>query len=319
MKDSTHSGDGTALDRLLLIAPIGVYLGRVRTGIDLVLAGQTKAKTTKVRVILAAGENWINEVDPSGKSYKREFVDTLKDYVLRTWRDEAQVDIVCDSVVLPWEDEEYLAGWLLKVLSDFFGSSRAQAEAFIDLTSAPKEWQLATIDVSNFFANMELYYVKPKMKKGPFQYAYEEVEDKGHPRLETVRTSVPRQPLPQWLNVKDDNEEPNVQYILYKTIFELAKNQVTSEQQDSADELAKVWVPLEQEAYLNEYRKRLRETLGSTDRDATHLKKSISKYLTSVEPFRLFEVRGKSVRMTLRAAMVGQSLFGSNKEGKPRH
>lgn len=296
----SHRDTLRTLYNFLIIVPIGVYVGRIRKGIDVIIASRTDVGA-KVRVILVANETWIQ----SDESYKTEFVDKLKHYILSVWKKELGSDIICDSVSLPMTDEEYLTGWLLNELSIFFKTVRG--EAFIDLTSAPKEWTLATINVLNFFPRVELYYVKPMHERGPKDYAIIEIQDEGHPKLETVRTGEPRQPLPHWIEPMDRGE-PNLQYLLFKTIFRLAKSMAAEKKLD----LDKVWVPIEEERGLEEYKSVLPEKLRKDRKfvDYSRLRKSISKYLTSVEPFRLFEVKAKSVRMTLRATMLGQVLFG---------
>jgi len=296
-----HSERNPPLRSLLIIAPTGIYAGRVKKGIDLVIGRETEVEETKVRVILVAGENWIQS-----EPYKAKFVDKLKDYVLATWKEKGKLDITCDCTVLPVDREEYLTGWLLKQLSDFFESSPREAEVFVDLTSAPKEWQLAAMNVVNFFPRVEAYYVKPSYERQPKDYDQEEIDDEGHPKLETVRTGEPRQPLPHWIEPMDRGE-PNLQFLLFKAIFRLAKSMAAEKKLD----LDKVLVPIEEERGLEEYKSVLPEKLRKDQKfvDYSRLRKSISKYLTSVEPFRLFEVKAKSVRMTLRAVMLGQALF----------
>jgi len=313
-----NSEESPALSSLLVIAPVGIYVGRVRKGIDLVLGSQTKAKETKVKVILVSGQNWIQ----SDQSYKAQFVDKVKDYVLGTWKRTGELDIVCDDVILPIDEEEYLTGWLLKELSAFFKASPGEAEAFIDLTSAPKEWQLATINVLNFFPRIELYYVKPKYERQPKDYDKTEIEDEGHPKLQTVRTGEARQPLPYWTEPTTDKRELNIQYLLFETIFRLAQSIAVEKGLDPLKELHKVWVPIEERRGIDEYKHclekckhRLPREFHGTLSDDSRLKKSVSKCLTAVDIFRLFEVKGKSVRMTLRAAMLGQTLFAGRAKG----
>jgi len=296
-----------ALTRLLVIAPTGIYLGRVKTGIDTLLASETKAKETEARVILVAGENWT-ERDPS---YKAKFVDSLKDYILKTWKQETGLNIICTEEVLPM-NEEHATGWLLKELYDFFKTCKEteEAEAFIDLTSAPKEWLFAAINILNFFPSVELYYVKPTGERQPKDYTDQrEIEDEGHPKPETVRIGHARQPLPRWITPKDEKGKPNVHYCLFETIFELARSIAAEKGLDPSKELDKVYVPIEEKKGLDELRKRFPKDIQKRFSDDSALRKSVSKHLTAVEPFKLFEVKGRWVRMTLSATMLGQALF----------
>jgi len=300
------SAQTSQLSRLLIIAPIGIYLKRVKRGIDNVLFRQTALGETKVRVILVAGQDWIQ----TDLSYKTEFVDKLKDYVLSIWKQEAGLDVVCDVTVLPMDDEEYLTGWLLKELSLLFKTSGIEAGAFVDLTSAPREWLFAAINVLNFFPNVELYYVKPMYRKSPKDYTESEIHDEGHPKLEVVRTSYGRQALRQWTEPKDHRGMPNLQYLLFRTIFRFAQK-IAKEKALDPSRLDEVWVPIKEQRGLEEYRSSIAKSFrrNSSFSDDSRLRKSISKHLTIVEAFGLFEVKGKSVRITLRAVMLGQTLF----------
>ena len=300
------------LSTLLLVAPTGIYRGRVAKGIDLVLGSQTVKKETKIRVVLIAGADWV-KID---ESYKRDFVDRLKHYVLKTWKEQAGLAVVCDDMILEWGDEEYLTGWLLKELSAFFKTYRGEAEAFIDLTSGTKEWLFAAINALSFFPRVVLYNVRATGVKKPSQYEDTEKDNPGIPKLEVVRTGAAVQPLPQWIQPKNEKGKPNVHYRLFETIFELAESIAVEKGLDPSTELDKVWVPIQERSGLDEYRRRLKKNLKGLPHDfvrtfhsVSGLRKSISKYLTGVEFFGLFEVKGRSVRMTLRAVMLGQALF----------
>ena len=71
-------------------------MGRVIRGIDTVLGSETKAEKARARVVLVAGQNWIQK----DKTYRAEFVDKLKSYVTKTWEQTPGLDIVCDDMVL---------------------------------------------------------------------------------------------------------------------------------------------------------------------------------------------------------------------------
>jgi len=298
----SHRGPVRALNRFIVAVPVGVHIGRIRKGIDMIIASRANVGT-KVRVILVANQTWIQQ----DQSYKTEFVDKLKDYILTIWEKELGSGIICDNVSLPMDNEEYLTGWLLKELSIFFKTD--QGEAFIDLTSATKEWNFATLNILGFFPRVELYYVKPRYERGPKDYDVNEIEDEGHPKLETVRIGEAQRPLSHWIRPKGDSGEPNLPYLIFKTIFALAQSMAKERRLDPSRELDKVWVPIYEalDKYKSLTQKLHQKSLSS---DNAALMKSISKYLTSVEPYRLFEVKGRGVRMTLRATMLGLALFG---------
>jgi len=270
-----------------------------------VLGRQPEAKQTKVKVVLIAGQDWIER----NQSYKANFVDKLRDYVLQTWKQTGEYDVVCEDAVIPLNEEEYLTGWLLKNLCAFFQTSRGQAKAFIDLTSAPKEWLFAAINVSNVFSSVELYYVKPMSERTPSDYGEEDIKDEGYPRLQTVRTGGVRKPLLPWTKPTNEKGEANPQYLLFQTIFSLAQSIAHEKGLDPLEQLHEVWVPIEENSGLNEYKNRLPSKLLKQFVDDAALKKSVSKHLTAVDMFKLFVVKRKSVKMTLRAAMLGQALF----------
>jgi len=297
--------------QVLAVAPTGVFLGRVKRGIDLVLATQSGAKGTKVRVLLVSDERWMSD-----GSYKTEFVEKLRDYVLATWKKTVGLDLVCDCEILPMTDVEYLTGWLLERLSAFFKSSGPEGTAFVDLTSAPKEWVFATTNVSNFFPRVRFYYVKSIREKKATEYSREEIEDAGLPKLEEIPAGYPVELLRRWIEPETDTEETNIPYLLFRTIFRSAQN-IAAEK--GLDSLEKAWVPIRDDRWLNEYRLGLEETqrtrLPRLDSD---LMKSVSKHLTAVKSYNLFEEKPHSVRMTLRGAMLGQALFGEE-IGPERH
>jgi hypothetical protein len=295
-----HSDEAPALGMLLVIAPTGAYTGRVRTGINLVLGSEAALEQTKVRVILIAGKEWLED-----STYRQKFVDPLQAHVLDTWKTKGKMDVECQVKDLPMQSEEHLTAWLLTELSTFFSGTKAEAEAYIDLTAGPKEWQFAAMNVSNFFENLELYYVGPETARKPTEYDSHEVDDPGFPKLESVRTGEPRRPLLQWRLSKDEKGKPNPHYILFKTIYELAKKQAETK----GVALDKVWVPILERQGLDAYRERLpREHKTKLTNDAG-LMRHIGKLLNGVEAFRLFERTPKSTRMTLRGTALAQSIF----------
>ncbi|MGA2240308.1 MAG: hypothetical protein ABSG74_13970 [Candidatus Bathyarchaeia archaeon] len=338
----THYGNDPPLSALLVIAPTGGYTGRVKRGLDTVLASETKvaAPETKVQVVLVIGQEWL-QMD---QKYREKFVQPVKEHVLATWKETVGLDLVCEEIELPMENEEYLTGWLLARLYDFYESFQDQekqqgqveegepeeeevedeeevevageAEAYIDLTSAPKEWQFAAINVSNFFPNLELYYIKRKNRPTPEEYVGQD-KDEGLPKLETVRAGVARPPLPRWIMPKDLKGTPNLHYVLFQTIFEMAETIATQKKTDTGEQVAldRISVPiLEIRKGLLEYRKRFPDDLDKKTKTKfesdSALQRHISRLLTDVAPYRLFERTGtRSIRMTSRAVMLGQALF----------
>lgn len=297
---------------MLIMAPTGIYTGRVKQGIDLVIGRYAQKSRTKIQVELVPTTNWVGEPD-----YLSRFVESVKDYVMKTWKESAGYNISCQAIPVQMDEEELLAGWLQDHVCSFLQTN--DGTVHIDLTAGPREWMLSAMNVASFFGKVELYYVKPKSHKYPGDYSQEEANDPGIPKLDVLSTSGT---LSKWVIPKDEDGEANVPYILFKTIFEMAHG---ASHGDSADELTKVLVPIEEDDGIAEYKKHLPEPLRVTISDAPEkrkienpkrteystYRKSISKYLTAIQPFKLFEVRGKSVSMTYRGAMLGISLFSS--------
>ena len=68
------------LSTLLIIAPVGVYIARVQTGLDHVIASTCSPTKTKVRVLLVADSNWTR----LDQSYEIEFVEPTRNYLMKT-------------------------------------------------------------------------------------------------------------------------------------------------------------------------------------------------------------------------------------------
>jgi hypothetical protein len=303
----TLSEDADPVTGMLILAPTGVYTGRVKQGIDLVIGRYAQKSRTNIKVELVPTENWVGDLE-----YKARFVESIRDYVMTTWKEAAGYNITCEAIPLQMDEEEILGGWLLKHVCDFFKASVGRS-VHIDLTAGPREWMLAAMNVASFFEKVELYYIKPKSQKYPKDYSEAQASDPGIPKLDILATSST---LSKWVTPKDEEGEANAPYILFNTIFEMAKH---ASHGSSANELAKVWVPIEEDNEIIEYKEHLPESLrvAASDRvkEYSTYRKSISKYLNAIQSFRLFEGKGKSVRMTYRGAMLGISLFSSNQQG----
>jgi hypothetical protein len=130
----TYSAEIEPLSEMLVLTPTGVYRGRVKKGVEMVLGhyaeqvtpGMRTKPQTKIRVVLVVGKDWIDE-----PTYREAWVDDIKRYV-STWKDT--FDVTCQEQVIPFETEEYLSGWLLGELSSFF-KGPGMRKAYVDLTS----------------------------------------------------------------------------------------------------------------------------------------------------------------------------------------
>jgi len=295
---------------LLVIAPVGAYIGRVQSGIDRILS-QNASPSTRVVVVLVVGSDWI----AMDNAYKSSFVEPVRNHLLKTWQQE-KFQIECQVRELPLDEEDYVAGWLLGTISDFLSSNPKDSPVHVDLTSGPKEWQFAAIDVSHFFSNLELYFVKSTIKRRPSDFPEEQIREQGHPKLQIVRTG--QSTLRHWLEPADEKYgQPNQPYVLFKAVLEFALAKTPRSTQD-AEELTRILVPVEADDFIRHYRELLPSELESRLRDDSDLKRSISKLLSSVEMFKLFEREGRSVRLTIKGAMLGLSLFAKRRSNSAK-
>jgi hypothetical protein len=295
------------LSRILLIAPVGAYTGRVKTGIDSVISGESRRGKTRIIVKLVAGEDWMQ--DPN---YRTDFAEKLQKEITKTWKTDYP-DITCEIVELPMKSEQYLSGWLLGESSRFLQQD-ILGSVFIDLTSGPREWEFAAIDTTNFFESVEVYYIKATNQKSPSKYGRDAL-DHGNPKRETVRTGESR--LIEWLTPKAANGDLNFQFELFRFIYNWAKEIVKPTTQE------KLWdvnIPIETDAGLTKYRDAFRARTGTfrkpipIPKDNDKLQKSISKYIAKVDMFKLFvrtSKKSRSIRLTQKGAMLAESLFES--------
>jgi hypothetical protein len=296
------------LGSLLILAPTGVYTGRVKHGIEMVIGQYADKSETKIRVLLVAGTDWI-KLD---QTYKAKFVDKLKDEIMATCKDEKEYNIQCDDIELSFEREEYVSGWMLKELCAFFtGDENNPKMGFIDTTGGPKEWWIAALHAVHFFSPVEVYTVRPYKQKKPSDYDQSEVDDPGFSKLEM---NPPAEAiLNDWVRpekIGGKEGEINDEYYLFKTIYVLARRKAGA----SADALTKAWVDIEQDAEYREYVRILPKDKAKKFHNESAGKKSISVYLTTVAPYGLLEVKEKakkkkSVRLTPMGAMLAVELF----------
>lgn len=144
---------------VLIVAPIGAYIGRVKTGVTWAL-GRAYAgpKKTEARIIFIVSSQWKSE-----ESYNTESQDLMRSFDNQELRDQFKQLIVRPEEI-DIDDQESCVAWLLKTLGDFLRQGK-DCVALVDLTSAPKEWLFACVYVAQFFDRIVFYYVKPKLGK----------------------------------------------------------------------------------------------------------------------------------------------------------
>lgn len=249
---------------------------------------------TEVHVCLVVGKKWVDH-DPK---YVPKCVKPLEQaFAKETWESEFP-NYDCQIEYLDPEDKEQNTLWLLERLLSFFkeGPNR---RAFVDLTSAPREWVYSAFDVSSFFSNLKFYYVKSARTKLPSQYDVPEKMDQGTVLDYPVSGSL-EPPLSRWLRpYEEDAKEESVQYQILKLMYEMALEQ----KKDLSDlqELTIDGLRLAERA-----RSDLPYYEGTPLED---VQKGMTRYMRDIDRFEIFK-RRKPIIVGRRGIVLMRGLFG---------
>jgi len=248
-----------------------------------------------VQICLVVDIEWSR----TDRKYMAENVQPLQvEYAPDLWA-SVFASYTCETINLNLENQSEITCWLLKKLASFFrrGSNR---RAFVDLTSAPREWDFSAFYVSNFFTDVEFYFVKAKREKTPSDYTIEERNDEGM-LPEFVITSELRPPLANWLRphkMLSGNRLENVQYEIFKLMYEIA-----SRKKDLST-LRKITIDETELAAIG------REKLHSyKNMEESDVLKSISKFITDIDRFKLFKRVRRKIEIYTTAIALMQALF----------
>jgi len=281
---------------ILIIAPVGAYWKRVLSGIKMVIGKHCQRGKTELHIFLVIDSKWD---DPK---YTEECVQPLKkEYSEDPWVSEFP-KYKCETVTLDVENENDNTAWLLEKLLSFLKKG-PKRKAFIDLTSAPREWLFSSFYVSNFFSNVEFYFVKSKRKKSPSEYSDEAKTDEGLPPDYVLKGEL-KPPLSWWLEPRGRKRrrkpEENVQYKVFRLMCEIA-----SEKKAKLSELPELTIDEEELA------KRAKAQIPYYKKyDVEGVLRSISRHLTDVDRFELFRRVGKrGIAVNRRAIALMQVLF----------
>jgi hypothetical protein len=283
----------------MIIAPVGAYWNRVRTGIKMMISGHCKLKKTHVQVCLVVGSNWA-KTDPN---YLEEIVKPLQqEFDSGLWATEFPT-FACETLDVNPENQDEDTIWLLEKLLSFF-KSHERGEAFVDLTSAPREWVYSAFYVSSFFSKLQFYFVKSGQTKSPSQYSSDEKKDEGKV-TEYVLSGALMPPLSCWLRPEEPSQEgkrgkakDNCQYKILKIIYEIA-----SEGKDLSL-LQEVSVP------IDDVIKRAKESIPRYKEKApSDVEKAISRFLTDIDRFHIFRREVGCIVASRKAIVVMLQLF----------
>jgi len=270
----------------LIIAPVGAYIGRVKRGIEYALGAATIPKRTRVKIILVSSNSWLEQdqgYKDAIKSLRNSFdPESFKGVYPSFQCDEAQVAV--DSL-------ESSSVWLLKTLAPFFDANGERGRAYVDLTSAPKEWLFACNYVRSFFADVHFYYVRGKREN--FQdFTEQQRMDEGS-AAEMVDLGGPNEILRYWITPNDHR------YELLKAICTL----VSTKAKKSKKSPLEIWVDIAEVA--DEWKVK---SDGTSPRPEDAIR-SLGKHFAQIDQWNLLARTPKTVRLTDRGLTLGLALF----------
>jgi len=237
-------------------------------------------------------------------AYTEECVNPLeKEFAENLWAPEF-AKYSCDTVPLDVEDENENTVWLLETIL-FFLKKGPNRKAFVDLTSAPREWLFSCFYVRNFFNDVQFYFVKSQRKKSPGDYKLEAKVDPGRIPPQYVLTGELTPPLSWWLTPlgrKRRKPEENIQYKIFKLMYEIAKEKEKKLSRDLSElDIDKKELAMRARARIPHYR----------DMDVDIILSTISRHLSDIGHFKLFKrVTKKTITLDRSAIVVMLGLFG---------
>lgn len=271
---------------VLIIAPVGAYVGRVKKGIEGAMARGCGEKTS-VHVVLVLGSRWAKDST---------YLD-LTQPLITTFENKQYQDVYprysCKVETLDIEDEDSCTIFLVQRLASLFSGRYGDSAAYVDLTSAPKEWVLACISVANFFDFLYLYYVKPKNPKVFSDYK-NEIDDEGLP-FELVKQGFQARELSDWLTRGTER------WRLFHLLCQITVNTSAERKKPLNESVIEVSrVVAEAPRFIKRWAKK-----GEGGK-----RRGLGKYLNAIEKHRLFIRVGKNyIRMTDLGLALGRGLF----------
>jgi len=271
---------------------VGAYYRRVLSGIKMVVSANCRPARTEVDLRLVVDSKWAKD-DPR---FVKECVEPLKNmFSADVWALEFP-NYRLETVYLDLENEDENTLWLLNNLLSFFkkGPNR---RAFVDLTSAPRDWLYSAFYVSNFFSDTVFYYVKPARSKSPAEYSLQEMTDEGTVSKYPIRAQL-TPPLSRWLRPREENsKENNIQYEIFRLIYQIASENLDISKSQEIE------ISLEQ---LAQRAKTLPYYRGKPLEDVW---KGMSRYFTDIDRFGLFKRFGKMIVTNRKGIVLMRSLF----------
>ena len=271
--------------RVLVIAPIGAYMGRVKSGVKWALSRtDVTRKKVEVNLVFVRARTWAGIHDEDYEKAVASFIQEFKRPELAAQFKKFTVD----TQTLDIDDEIRCTVWLVRALGPFLGSA-PEAAAFIDMTSAPKEWLFACHYVAELFGGLCFYFVKSQKTKMPGDFTQEERADEGL-LPETVILSGPDPTLSKWATKDTDN------WMFFNCLCNCVHESYKRKQGPvleiaiGKDELASKW-----KSYSG---------IG----DESDAQRSVSHHLTAVSKFGLFVEEMGTIRLSPRGYALGLAL-----------
>lgn len=271
--------------RVLVLSPVGAYIGRVKTGINWALARTDVAsKKVEVNIIFLVARTWAEAADPDYERAVGGLIEEFNspDLIVRF----KQFKVGRQTIDV--DDETCCTVWLVRTLAPFLRSGSDTA-AFIDMTSGPKEWIFACHYVAELFDRLCFYNVKSKKAKMPRNFVKEEREDLGS-FPEIVILSGPDQTLTKWITENTDN------WRFFKCICDSINEACKASKKPVLDvgipegEIAEAW------------------KTTANFRSVSDARRSASKYINAVEKFGLFVKEMGTIRLSHRGYALGLAL-----------
>jgi len=306
------------LQALLIVSPVGAYLGRVKNGIGyaLNLHGNRNAD---IQLRLIVSEEY-SKADPN---YEREFVDTLSEWIEQYWK-KSYPQMTVGRRYLPVKDRNRCKYWLIEQLCLFFREKRKDSLACVDLTSAPREWFFAAMDICPFFDRVQLYNVPPATRSVPSDFLKDEREDPGT-IVEDVMSGSLTLPLKYWLHSVDEQGIPTEHHVLFRTLWELATRKEQPYRSDEVSDKFKTnclkaycdaldrvkgWADTTKKPEMLRELSKRKKKLEAMERGG--IKKKTSRYFSDIKTYQLFtEVQGK-YELTETGMTLAKVMFASD-------
>lgn len=306
------------LRALLLIVPVGAFIGRVKRGIDLTMnthSDLTSGSDVMLKLVVS------KEYSATDPEYVSKFVDEVERWIGKDWTQKNAQSIKIQRESLNVTDRNECTCWLIEQIGSFFKKYSRNSLALIDLTSAPREWLFVAIDLASMFDNVNFYNVPPGTRSLPSGFKDSEIEDTGA-RLEYVFKAKLSAPLKYWACCTDEEGYPTEHSVLFRTMWELLQTRGDKYSFDDVGELfrsnclrvyddALEKAEKSKAAKERDLKKELARRRGAIQSiQLEDVKKKISRFFTDIDSYKLFGRSLGTPQFTEKGKARAKSLFG---------